>query len=135
MKKFNIPKYYNSPLISEIKKIRQKNDPRKKDFKPTVLDYGSVRFHVARHFGFCFGVENAIEISYRAIEENPNKRILLLSQMIHNPDVNNDLQSKGIEFIMDTSGNQLIAWDEINADDVVIIPAFGNHIRDIRYFK
>ena len=125
MKKFDIPERYRSPVISEIKKIRQKKDPRKQDFKPTVLDFGSVRFHIARHFGFCFGVENAIEISYNAVEENPNKRIFLLSQMIHNPDVNNDLQSKGIRFIMDTSGNQLIDWDEINADDVVIIPAFG----------
>lgn len=125
MKKFDIPERYRSPVISEIKKIRQKKDPRKQDFKPTVLDFGSVRFHIARHFGFCFGVENAIEISYNAVEENPKKRIFLLSQMIHNPDVNNDLQSKGIRFIMDTSGNQLIDWDEINADDVVIIPAFG----------
>ena len=125
MKKFNIPKHYRSSVISEIKKIRQKNDPRKQDFKPTVLDYGPVRFHVARHFGFCFGVENAIEISYRAVEENPNKRIFLLSQMIHNPDVNEDLQMKGIRFIMDTSGKQLVPWNEISADDVVIIPAFG----------
>ena len=125
MKKFDIPNHYRSSIISEIKEIRQKKDPRKTDFEPTVLDFGSVRFHVARHFGFCFGVENAIQISYSAIEENPNKRILLLSQMIHNPDVNNDLQKKGIRFIMDTSGNQLIDWDSIQADDIVIIPAFG----------
>jgi len=125
MKKFNIPKHYRSSVISEIKKIRQKNDPRKQDFKPTVLDYGPVRFHIARHFGFCFGVENAIEISYRAVEENPKKRIFLLSQMIHNPNVNDDLQMKGIRFIMDTSGKQLVPWDEIGADDIVIIPAFG----------
>ena len=81
MKKFNIPNHYRSQVISEIKEIRQKNDPRKQDFNPTVLDYGSVRFHIARHFGFCFGVENAIEISYKAVEENPNKSIFLLSQM------------------------------------------------------
>lgn len=125
MKKFDIPNNYRSSIISEIKEIRQKKDPRKKDFKPTVLDFGSIRFHIARHFGFCFGVENAIEISYRAIEENPNKRIFLLSQMIHNPDVNNNLLKKGILFIMDTLGNQLIDWDSIQADDIVIIPAFG----------
>lgn len=125
MKKFDIPNHYRSSIISEIKEIRQKKDPRKKDFKPTILDFGSIRFHIARHFGFCFGVENAIEISYRAIEENPNKRIFLLSQMIHNPDVNNNLLKKGILFIMDTYGNQLIDWDSIQADDIVIIPAFG----------
>jgi len=125
MKKFNIPNYYRSSIIGKIKEIRQSKDPKKKDFSPTILDYGSVRFHIARHFGFCFGVENAIEISYKAIEENPYKRIFLLSQMIHNPDVNCDLQNKGIRFIMDTYGNQLIDWEEIHADDIVIIPAFG----------
>ena len=125
MKKFDIPSYYRSSIIGRIKEIRQKKDPRKKDFNPTVLDFGSVRFHIARHFGFCFGVENAIEISYRAIEENPNDRIFLLSQMIHNPDVNNDLQSRGINFLMDTLGNKLIDWNEIKSDDIVIIPAFG----------
>lgn len=135
MKKFDIPSYYRSPIIGKIKEIRQKTDPRKKDFSPTVLDYGSVRFHIARHFGFCFGVENAIEISYRAIEENPTKRIFLLSQMIHNPDVNNDLQSRGINFIMDTLGNQLIDWNEINSEDIVIIPAFGTTLEILDLLK
>jgi 4-hydroxy-3-methylbut-2-enyl diphosphate reductase len=125
MKKFDIPNYYRSSIIGKIKEIRQKRDPRKKDFTPTILNFGAVRFHIARHFGFCFGVENAIEISYKAIEENPNKRIFLLSQMIHNPDVNHDLKEKGIRFIMDTLGKQFIEWDEITADDIVIIPAFG----------
>lgn len=82
-------------------------------------------FYLARHFGFCYGVENAIEISYKAIEENPGKRIFLLSQMIHNQEVNNDLLSRGIRFIMDTEGNQMISWDELRPEDVVIIPAFG----------
>ena len=125
MKKFDIPSYYRSSVIGRIKEIRQNKDPRKKDFSATVLDFGPIRFFIARHFGFCFGVENAIEISYRAVEENPNHRIFLLSQMIHNPDVNKDLQDRGIRFIMDTLGKQLISWDEIKADDIVIIPAFG----------
>jgi len=135
MKKFNIPNYYRSPIIGKIKEIRQEKDPRKKDFSPTILDYGSVRFHIARHFGFCFGVENAIEISYKAVEENPNKRIFLLSQMIHNPNVNYDLQNKGIRFIMDTLGNQLIDWDEIQTEDVVIIPAFGTTLEVLDLLK
>lgn len=84
-----------------------------------------MQFYLARHFGFCYGVENAIEISYKAIEENPDKRVYLLSQMIHNQEVNNDLQTRGITFIMDTDGTQLIPWDAIHSEDVVIIPAFG----------
>jgi len=96
MKKFKIPEFYKSPIISRIKELRRNQDHLKKDFSPTLLDFGPVRFLIARHFGFCYGVENAIEISYQALEENKGKRIYLLSQMIHNPNVNLDLQKRGI---------------------------------------
>jgi len=125
MKSFDIPTYYRSPIISQVKALRKAQDPRKKDFSPTVLDFGNTRFYIARHFGFCYGVENAIEIAYRAIEENPSKRIFLLSQMIHNPSVNEDLESHGLHFLQDTNGRQLIDWNELNTSDIVIIPAFG----------
>lgn len=128
MKQFEIPEFYRSPIISKVKAKRKLDDPRKKDFTPSELNFGNVRFYIARHFGFCYGVENAIEISYKAIAENPDKRIFLLSQMIHNPDVNADLISHGIRFIQDTDGSQLIAWEELNQDDVVIIPAFGTTV-------
>jgi 4-hydroxy-3-methylbut-2-en-1-yl diphosphate reductase len=129
MKNFIIPEFYKSPIISRVKDIRKINDPRKKDFSPTILDFGPVRFHIARHFGFCYGVENAIEISYKAIEENPDKKIFLLSQMIHNPDVNNDLLKRGVQFLMDTSGNQIIPFTELTSNDIVIIPAFGTTLK------
>ena len=128
MKKFDVPDFYRSNLIGAIKNKRKELDPKKKDFSPTIVDFGPIQIHLARHFGFCYGVENAIEISYKAIEENPNKNIYLLSQMIHNPIVNEDLLSRGLKFIMDTQGNQLIDWDVIKADDVVITPAFGTTI-------
>ena len=128
MKKFDVPDFYRSNLIGAIKNQRKELDPKKKDFSPTVVDFGPVQIHLARHFGFCYGVENAIEISYKAIEENPDKNIYLLSQMIHNPIVNEDLLSRGLKFIMDTQGNQLIEWDKIKSDDVVITPAFGTTI-------
>lgn len=125
MKKFEIPEFYKSSIISKIKEQRKLEDPRKQDFKPTELDFGPIRFLIARHFGFCYGVENAIEIAYKTLSENPGKRIFLLSEMIHNPAVNEDLQSRGINFIMDNYGLQLIPWGEISNKDVVIIPAFG----------
>ena len=128
MKKFDVPDFYRSNLIGAIKNLRKELDPKKKDFSPTIVDFGPVQIHLARHFGFCYGVENAIEISYKAIEENPDKNIFLLSQMIHNPVVNEDLISRGLKFIMDTQGNQLIEWDKIKSDDVVITPAFGTTI-------
>jgi len=125
MKSFDIPVFYRSGIITKIKQARKVTDPRKKDFSPTVLDFGPVRYIIARHFGFCYGVENAIEISYRALEENPGKRIFLLSEMIHNPDVNNDLKERGIQFLMDTNGINLIDFDDLTPNDIVIIPAFG----------
>lgn len=125
MKSFEIPVYYKSSLIQKIKSIRKERDHYKKDFTPTVLDFGPVRFFLARHFGFCYGVENAIEIAYRTIEEHKNKNIYLLSEMIHNQGVNNDLKENGVKFIFDTYGNQLIDWDQISSDDILIIPAFG----------
>lgn len=125
MKKFDIPQFYRSSFITKIKNARKDLDPRKKDFSPTKLDFGPVRFLLARHFGFCYGVENAIEIAYKTIEENPDKRIFLLSEMIHNPGVNSDLLKLGVKFLMDTSGKSLIDWSELTKDDIVIIPAFG----------
>lgn len=125
MRSFTIPTHYRSELIGRLKAFRKAQDPRKKDLSPTLLDLGAVRFVFARHFGFCYGVENAIEISYKALEENPGKRIFLLSQMIHNPAVNDDLTSRGMRYIQDTQGRMLMDWDELKADDIVIIPAFG----------
>ncbi len=112
-------------MISAIKANRKAADKLKKDFTPTLLDFGPLKIYLARHFGFCYGVENAIEISFRAVEENPGKRIFLLSEMIHNPQVNDDLQARGVQFLMDTHGKQLVAWEALSSEDVVIIPAFG----------
>ena len=125
MKNFEVPTGYRSPLIAAIKQKRKAADKLKKDFTPTELDFGQVKIYLARHFGFCYGVENAIDIAYRTIEENKGKRIFLLSEMIHNPQVNNDLTSKGVQFLQDTLGKELIPLSELTKDDIVIIPAFG----------
>jgi 4-hydroxy-3-methylbut-2-en-1-yl diphosphate reductase len=125
MKKFDVPIIYRSPLIAAIKNKRRDLDKMKKDFSPTLLDYGPLQIYLARHFGFCYGVENAIEIAFRTIEENPGKRIFLLSEMIHNPQVNADLLAKGVQFLQDTYGKQVIPFETLTKDDVVIIPAFG----------
>lgn len=128
MKSFVIPEIYKSNIISKIKEARRTKDKLKKDFTPTVLDFGPVKFLIARHFGFCYGVENAVEIAYKTIAENPDKRIFFLSEMIHNPDVNADLLSQGVQFLMDTKGNQLIDWQELKPEDAVVVPAFGTTI-------
>jgi len=125
MKQFNVPITYRSRLISAIKNKRRIQDKLKKDFTPTFLNFGTLQVYLARHFGFCYGVENAIEISFRTVEENPGKRIFLLSEMIHNQLVNDDLKNRGVKFLMDTHGNSLIDFEMLTSDDIVIIPAFG----------
>lgn len=124
-REFAIPEFYRSSIISKIKQQRRIEDPLKKDRGPSLIDLGPIRFKIARHFGFCFGVENAIDIAYRALEENPDKRVFLLSEMIHNPHVNADLQRRGIRFILAPDGEQLIPFEELKPEDIVIVPAFG----------
>lgn len=125
MKSFSIPVFYKSDLVGQIKEFRRKKDKLKKDFTPTILPFGPVTILMARHFGFCYGVENAVEIAYKTLDENQGKRIFLLSEMIHNPLVNQDLLARGIQFLQDTAGNTLIPWDELTSEDIVIVPAFG----------
>lgn len=125
MKQFNVPLTYRSPLITAIKNKRKQQDKLKKDFSPVLLNFGPLHIYLARHFGFCYGVENAIEIAFRTIDENPGKRVFLLSEMIHNPQVNADLQERGVQFLQDTYGKQLVSFDEVTAEDIVLIPAFG----------
>jgi 4-hydroxy-3-methylbut-2-enyl diphosphate reductase len=128
MKKFSIPFTYRSSLITSIKEKRKQADKLKKDFTPTLLNFGAIQIKLARHFGFCYGVENAIEIAFKTIEENPGKRIFLLSEMIHNPLVNKDLLERGVQFLQDTSGKNIVPFEELTSNDIVIIPAFGTTI-------
>lgn len=124
-KSFEIPEMYHSPVIRMVKEANKITDPRKKDLTPTGMDFGSVSFLIPRHFGFCYGVENAIDIAYRTVEENPDRRIFLLSEMIHNPSVNEDLKSRGVRFLFGTDGSEKIPLDTLDAEDIVIVPAFG----------
>lgn len=111
--------------MSRIRRARDEKDPRKRDLAPSVLDFGPVRFVLARHFGFCFGVENAIEIADKTISASAGRRVFFLSEMIHNPKVNGDLRDRGVRFIFTPDGEQLVAWEELSSDDIVVVPAFG----------
>ncbi len=132
VKQFQVPTYYSSPLISRIKSYYELHDRYKKDMNPIILDLGKVSFKLARHFGFCYGVKNAIELAYQAISDvkqsGGKQRIFLLSEIIHNSTVNNDLAAKGIHFLQ-TEKSQSIDFSQLKKDDIVIIPAFGTEIK------
>ncbi|MEM6346108.1 MAG: 4-hydroxy-3-methylbut-2-enyl diphosphate reductase [Bacteroidota bacterium] len=118
---------YRSKLLGKLKQIR----PSGERLAPINLDFGPIRFLIARHFGFCKGVENAIEVAYETLEKHQDRRVFMISELIHNSFVNADLQQRGLRFIKTAKGEQLIPWEEIKADDVVITPAFGASVEDI----
>ena len=124
-KQFDIPDMYASSIIRTVKEASKIRDPRKKDLRPVELAFGPVTFLIPRHFGFCYGVENAIDIAYRTVDENPGRRVFLLSEMIHNPTVNEDLQRRGVRFLFETDGTPLVPFESLTAEDIVIVPAFG----------
>ncbi|MEO1451103.1 MAG: 4-hydroxy-3-methylbut-2-enyl diphosphate reductase, partial [Bacteroidota bacterium] len=117
---------YRNSLFSFLKSTRPVGDR----MAPFDLDFGPVRFLVARHFGFCKGVENAIEVAYETLTQNPGRRVFMISELIHNSFVNADLQARGLRFIKTAKGKQLIPWNEIQSEDIVITPAFGATLED-----
>ena len=127
-RQFDVPQFYRSEIISTVKNFRRIEDPKKRDLSPSILDFGPVRFKIGRHFGFCYGVENAIEIAYHTLTKHPNQLIFLLSEIIHNSHVNEDLRKRGVQFICETSGEQLIPFEDLHPEDVVIVPAFGTTV-------
>jgi 4-hydroxy-3-methylbut-2-en-1-yl diphosphate reductase len=82
---------------------------------------GRLTVHLAREFGFCYGVDRAVDYAYQTRQRFPDRRVYLTGEIIHNPHVNEKLRAMGIEFLSDDP----TAVDRIGADDVVILPAFG----------
>lgn len=85
------------------------------------LEAGNLTFLLAMEFGFCYGVERAVEYAYETVTKFPKHRIFLTGEIIHNPHVNNKLQRMGVRFLSCEPDK----YDEVGRDDVVVIPAFG----------
>lgn len=128
---------YQSQLCAAIKAARRTKE--KTSGEPAELDFGAVRYIIPSHFGFCLGVQNAIERAYETVASNPGKRVFMLSELIHNPFVNEDLLARGLRYLQTDKGLPLKAdgtpasgtedpdalWNQLTEDDIVIIPAFG----------
>lgn len=82
---------------------------------------GRLTVHLAREFGFCYGVDRAVDYAYQARLRFPDRQVFLTGEIIHNPHVNDQLRARGIRFLSDTHES----WDALGASDVVILPAFG----------
>ncbi len=128
---------YQSGLCEAIKALSRTNE--RTATKPAMLDFGAVQYVIPSHFGFCLGVKNAIERAYESLAENPGRRVFMLSELIHNPFVNEDLLRRGLRYLQSDKGvlftvsgrpatsglAEPLLWDTLTSDDVVIIPAFG----------
>jgi 4-hydroxy-3-methylbut-2-enyl diphosphate reductase len=98
-----------------------------------TLTAGDLTIRLAKEFGFCYGVERAVEYAYQARKKFPDRTIYLAGEIIHNPHVNSKLQAMGITFLMPQDGR--IDFGVVKADDVVILPAFGVTIRDFEILR
>lgn len=106
---------YHSTIIEEF---------RASDYVRTT---GRLTIHLAREFGFCYGVDRAVDYAYQTRKKFPDRRVFLTGEIIHNPHVNNQLREQGIRFLSDPNEDQAT----LNADDVVILPAFGVSVSDM----
>lgn len=135
---------YQSRLCEAIKALSRTHE--RTAGAPAMLDFGAVRYVIPSHFGFCLGVKNAIERAYETLAENPGRRVFMLSELIHNPFVNEDLLRRGLRYLQTDKGvpfnldgrpvasgaTEPLLWDTLTGDDVVIIPAFGATDEDKR---
>jgi 4-hydroxy-3-methylbut-2-enyl diphosphate reductase len=128
---------YQSKLCAAIKELARQHERTATD--PVALDFGAVQYVIPSHFGFCLGVKNAIERAYETLAENPGRRVFMLSELIHNPFVNEDLLRRGLRYLQTDKGvpytvegkpaiadqPATLLWDTLTPEDIVIIPAFG----------
>jgi 4-hydroxy-3-methylbut-2-enyl diphosphate reductase len=106
---------YHSALVDRV---------RAADFRH---EQGRLTLHLAREFGFCYGVERAVDYAYQAVARFPGRNVFLTGEIIHNPHVNDRLRANGIRFLSDADER----GRALGPDDVVILPAFGITVQDM----
>jgi 4-hydroxy-3-methylbut-2-enyl diphosphate reductase len=99
-----------------------------------VLAVGDLTFKLAREFGFCYGVDRAVEYAYETRTKFPERRVFLVGEIIHNPHVNKKLQAMGVEFLHRPDDGEF-AFGGITPGDVVILPAFGVTVKDFERLR
>jgi 4-hydroxy-3-methylbut-2-enyl diphosphate reductase len=95
---------------------------------------GGIHFKLAKEFGFCYGVDRAVDYAYQTRRRFPDRRVFLSGEIIHNPDVNRRIQDMGIRILQD-SRDPVERFREVSAGDVVILPAFGVSVPELQHLK
>ena len=113
---------YHSEVVSRIRDLG------------SSVRVGELRLKLAREFGFCYGVDRAVEYAYETREKFPDRRLFLSGEIIHNPDVNGRLQAMGIR-ILEEGKDAAARYAEVQAADVVILPAFGVTVGELQHLR
>jgi 4-hydroxy-3-methylbut-2-enyl diphosphate reductase len=113
---------YQSPVVERLK----------------VLGYeantGGIHIKLAKEFGFCYGVDRAVDYAYQTRRRFPDRRVFLSGEIIHNPDVNQRLRDMGIE-ILEELRDPVARFRDVSAGDVLILPAFGVSVPELEHLK
>ncbi len=112
---------YNGRLVDRL---------REQDY---TLSAGDVTVRLAKEFGFCYGVERAVEYAYQTRAKFPDRRVFLVGEIIHNPHVNERLRGMGVDILLPVDG--AFSFEGVSTEDVVILPAFGVTIRDFQTLR
>ncbi|HSD65328.1 MAG TPA: 4-hydroxy-3-methylbut-2-enyl diphosphate reductase, partial [Vicinamibacteria bacterium] len=113
---------YHSPVVDRLKELGY------------VARAGEVRVKLAREFGFCYGVDRAVEYAYETRERFPDRRIFLSGEIIHNPEVNGRIEALGIRILPDHRSPEE-RYAAVEAADVVLLPAFGVPVRELAHLR
>lgn len=116
-----IEEHYRSSLVEKIRT------------QGGFFSHGQTEIYLAKQFGFCYGVERAIDLAYAARKVFPNERLFLVGEIIHNPEVNAQIAALGIQNLLE--GDASIAIDSLRPEDIVILPAFGTEISMLERIK
>jgi 4-hydroxy-3-methylbut-2-enyl diphosphate reductase len=113
---------YESPVIERLKALGYQ------------AEAGGLRFKLAKEFGFCYGVDRAVDYAYQTRQKFPDRRVFLSGEIIHNPDVNQRIRAMGIQILEDSLDPEA-RFREVAAADVVILPAFGVSVPELNQLK
>src|SRR5688572_9374113 len=98
-----------------------------------TLSVEGLTVRLAKQFGFCYGVERAIDLAYAAAKVFPTQRRFILGEIIHNPEVNEQIAALGIQNLLGPDSRAMV--DQLTADDIVIVPAFGTDVTTLARIK
>jgi 4-hydroxy-3-methylbut-2-enyl diphosphate reductase len=116
-----VESHYHSDLVERIRS------------EGAILTVGSTTIRLAKQFGFCYGVERAIDLAYAARKVFPEARLFLIGEIIHNPEVNSQMVALGIRNLLDETGRPVV--EDLGPEDVVIVPAFGATVALVEEIK